>query len=116
MLTSEPDYSLVKSESAVQDTLLVQFLQKMLQKDPERRATVQDLLTDKWLTRDMKNRLLIFDAIETEHSDYWSSSNSLEPVPETEKDFEVDLSSFPDRLINRFGLQLQDLIENFEDE
>ena len=110
VLDTEPDYSLVKSESAVQDALLIEFFKKMLTKDPERRATMQDLTTDKWLTRDMKNPMIIFDPIETLQSDYQTSCDSLEEVPEKDKKFEDDLP-FPEELI---GLQLQDLIGDVE--
>jgi serine/threonine protein kinase len=41
--------------------LLVEFLQKMLNKDPNERATVRELIKDPWLTRDMKHPLDIFE-------------------------------------------------------
>lgn len=61
---------------------MVEFFQKMMEKDPKKRATMKDLLTDKWLTRDMKNPLIIFNPIETLQSNCESSCNSLDLISE----------------------------------
>ena len=72
----------------LQSSSLIEFLQKMMQKDPEKRATIKDLLTDKWLTRDMKNPLIIFNPIETELSE---DSSELDLISEKDEvDFDIE--------------------------
>jgi len=59
LLETEIDFSHFSSQP------FIDFLKKMLSKDPKTRATVTDLITDEWLTENGSDPLVLFEPGET---------------------------------------------------
>ena len=59
------DPALLVSDDKTDDALFVSFLESMLKKDPNDRATVVDLLDDTWLTQDSSDPVPLFESSST---------------------------------------------------
>ena len=73
----------------------------MLNKDPEKRATIEELISDPWLTRFNKHPIDIYTPGDTDSEEENNNSSGHESEDESLIDTQINKLLIPSKIINR---------------